>query len=626
MKFLWFVFLFTFVLMNIGHSQGNDLWPEKVDALYTLDEHVYRVEKETKAKYQVHQVIIIFNKDGNQYANVHISEDNFRKCKEISATLWTLDGEKIKEFKTKDFDILKYSGGGVFYEENARQRVANLSHNHYPYKIEISWEMEHNSLFFWPHWLPQRDIPVLKSSYTLILKDAHFPFKSYPLSDSLTASEQKIGDGIRYYWELKKIPPKKTYSQIALPPDYGILFAPGRFTLGKYQTQWSDWKDVGNWYNMLTQGRYLLPEEAHSLVEELTAGLTSEKEKVAALYYFLQNYTRYVAIYLGIGGWQPHGAGEVFRKKYGDCKDLSTFMVALLKEAGIEAYPALTPTRDAISLIKEFPSNQFNHCITMVPLREDTLWLECTADYLAAGDLPPTVEGVNVLVVEPNNSKIVKTPVSKPEENCWKSVIRGSLVGGGRFEFQGDIIATGNVAWKLRNLIIEIPNDYRDRFFQLLLSEQAASSDVQYDTENLTENYDKPLVIHLNGEARKFAKVSSQRIFLNPVMFNAVDYDDIPDEEKREKPFYHNYAFINEDSLILKFPWNYRLEAAPDTVSIKTDFGEYLTRYSYQNEELVFYRRFQIKRAKITPEEFDEYRSFLKQVYKADKAMFVFKH
>lgn len=87
----------------------------------------------------------------------------------------------------------------------------------------------------------------------------------------------------------------------------------------------------------------------------------NDREKIQRLYSFLQNHTRYVAIELGLSNWQPQSAQSVFDNHYGDCKDLTTLMVAMLREVGVKAYPASILTRDHGLLIKEFPANQFNH-------------------------------------------------------------------------------------------------------------------------------------------------------------------------------------------------------------------------------------------------------------------------
>ena len=74
-----------------------------------------------------------------------------------------------------------------------------------------------------------------------------------------------------------------------------------------------------------------------SKVAELTAGASTSLEKMNALATFMQKEIRYVAIQLGIGGWQPHRASEVFQHRYGDSKDKATLLSTLLQQVGIES-------------------------------------------------------------------------------------------------------------------------------------------------------------------------------------------------------------------------------------------------------------------------------------------------
>ena len=121
----------------------------------------------------------------------------------------------------------------------------------------------------------------------------------------------------------------------------------------------------------------------------LQTNLTDTYKKVAVLYDYLQKNTHYVLVTFGIGGLQPYEASYVARNKYGDCKALSNFMVALLKEAGIKSYPvAIWGGEEEREFVKDFPSHQSNHIICAVPIEKDTVWLECTtSQFLPAGYL-----------------------------------------------------------------------------------------------------------------------------------------------------------------------------------------------------------------------------------------------
>ncbi len=64
-------------------------------------------------------------------------------------------------------------------------------------------------------------------------------------------------------------------------------------------------------------------------------------EQARALYNWVATQIRYVGIYLGDGGIVPNYADDTLRNRYGDCKDKSTLLVALLAAKGIEAESAM---------------------------------------------------------------------------------------------------------------------------------------------------------------------------------------------------------------------------------------------------------------------------------------------
>src|ERR1700747_2990480 len=96
----------------------------------------------------------------------------------------------------------------------------------------------------------------------------------------------------------------------------------------------SDWNGMGKWYSNLVSSREAASPQIKQQVADLTSGKTSTLDKMQALASFGQDDIRYVAIELGIGGWQPHPAAEVFSKRYGDCKDKATLLRSMLHEIG----------------------------------------------------------------------------------------------------------------------------------------------------------------------------------------------------------------------------------------------------------------------------------------------------
>ncbi len=127
---------------------------------------------------------------------------------------------------------------------------------------------------------------------------------------------------------------------------------------------------------------------------------------------------RYVAVEVGIGGWQPHPGPQTFACSYGDCKDLSILETSLLTYAGIEAHPTLISIYANRMISPDFPSLLgFNHAILFSLIDGDTVWIDPTCSYCDAGDLPAPDENQLVLLVDSSAGRLIRTPSSRPEDN-----------------------------------------------------------------------------------------------------------------------------------------------------------------------------------------------------------------
>jgi len=89
----------------------------------------------------------------------------------------------------------------------------------------------------------------------------------------------------------------------------------------------SSWKDIGAWYAGLARDRYQVTPAVARKVAELVQGAHSLEDSLRALHRFVAHDVRYVAVSLGIGGYQPRPAAQVLETGFGDCKDKATLFV-----------------------------------------------------------------------------------------------------------------------------------------------------------------------------------------------------------------------------------------------------------------------------------------------------------
>ena len=263
-------------------------------------------------------------------------------------------------------------------------------------------------------WLPQNSetVSVENARYTIVApKDYQVRFKGF---NAMTAPlESAEGTNKIYTWEIKGIPAQKEEEFVSSWNSLSPMLwtAPSTFEAEGYKGDMSTWKSFGQFQFELLKGRDVLPQETRQQVHRMTYTIKETRRKVAVLYEFLQQNTRYVSIQLGIGGWQPFDANFVATKKYGDCKALSNFMIALLKEAGIVGkYVLIKSGRNPPNFLTDFSVSQFDHVICCVPQTKDSIWLECTSEALPAGYLSSFTSDRYGLMVDESGGTLVRTP------------------------------------------------------------------------------------------------------------------------------------------------------------------------------------------------------------------------
>ena len=178
-------------------------------------------------------------------------------------------------------------------------------------------------------------------------------------------------------------------------------------------TTFASWEDVGRWYGGLQKEPLAVTPAIQAKSAELTKGLKTDEEKIRAIYSFVSLKYHYIGLDFGIGRYQPHAADDVLDNGYGDCKDKHTLLAALLKAAGIEAWPALIHTQRKLD--PELPSPaQFNHVITVVPNGPQFIWLDTTPEVAPYGLLLLALRGKQALVIPADRPPSLMTTPENP--------------------------------------------------------------------------------------------------------------------------------------------------------------------------------------------------------------------
>lgn len=160
-------------------------------------------------------------------------------------------------------------------------------------------------------------------------------------------------------------------------------------------TSFPNWGSVAKAFMDRHTPQAAITPEIEKLAKELTADAATEKEKAQRIYDWVRKNIRYIAIYAGIEGWVPHKASDVLANRFGDCKDHTVLMEAMLRAVGIESVPALIQSDYLTFQLTRVPMPSFNHVINYLPGLD--VYLDATAVHTEFGRLPDSDQGKPVV-------------------------------------------------------------------------------------------------------------------------------------------------------------------------------------------------------------------------------------
>lgn len=596
---------------------------ENTHAVVREDDRLFTILSKNRAVFNVRLAVTIFDSKGNHYARERVFYSNLQKVNYLKASVYDADGNQIKKLKNSEIqDVSLYDG--TLYHDNRIKKV-DLSRGNYPYTVEFEYEVEYKYLYHidGTYLLTEENTAAQHVTYKLVYPAALKPrYKAINIDQE--PKKEILDGGIEsLFWSFENIKPVKmepfgpAWNEVV--PH--IRVAPSVFQYEGYEGNMESWESYGKWLAQLNENRGELPESARQKVKELTSHLKTNEEKARVLYKYLQSKTRYVNISLGIGGLQPFPASVVDETGYGDCKALSNYMVALLKEAGIKAYYAtIMAGEDGAPVIMDLPSHQANHAIVAIPNGVDTIWLECTSQTTPFGYMGTFTGDRKAMLVTEDGGIIVNT-IKYPTEKNIQSRTANVYV-----DVTGDAKATVETHYsglEYDDLSGILNNQYDDQKKWILRNTGIPSFDV--NTFNFKE--EKAFVpsadVSINLHLRRLASVSGKRLFLTLNLMNRSTF--IPDaEENRETDIVIKYGYIHYDTINYHLPEDIYPEFMPDPVKISSPFGEYESFCKVVQGNVTYIRKMIIRDGRFQPSSYQDFIQFFKEVNKADNMKLVF--
>ena len=487
-------------------------------------------------------------------------------------------GNVIKKIKKGDLKRTDYTS------EMATDYYT-MYHNYtpprYPITIEYKWTSEMDgSVIMFPTFMPAEayNVQVDKALYTLEAP-ASMMCRYKVLNSDIKVQHNKAGDIDRFTVavnDLKPIDhePNAPASREVLPMVY---FAPSQFEYLGNKGTGGNWQEFGQWIYSLRNDRTVLSPETQSMLHAMTDTCKDDRAKLAVLYNHLEKTTRYVSIQLGIGGMQPFAATDVCRTGFGDCKGLSNYMCAMLECVGIKSLYAIISTNRKRILPDFASANQFNHAIAAAVIGNDTIWLECTNPRLPLGYVHDNIAGHQALLITPEGGKVATLPSHKAQDNTQDTRLDVNLAATGAATMHLNQVSSNE---QYEDHISLIYKDDRDKRIALTKKFHCPAPQLEgaYDITEHKQPFTTPdITIDAIATTSKYASVMGSRMLVPAGVLHSSDKP--RDMSATRKLPIELIGYCDNDTITVKIPEGYSVEALPDSINETNELGTFSQRY-----------------------------------------------
>ncbi len=601
----------------IKTSPGQAEYPD-AGAIVLLNEETFRILSDYTAIEELHILIKILNDRGKaKYGEVKLGYDStYEKIEVEYARTIKPDGTIISVGAKHIRDISEYPEYPLY--SNARLRIISMPELTEGAVIEYKAIKYINKLIngkeFCENYPIQGFEPYLNQRVNLIIPDGYnVNIESYnpgyvEYALSFSPRIERVEDGIKYTWEFNNVP--EIISEPSMSPYIEI-------TPYLCISSLDDWQEVYNWWGSLVVDKINIDEAIEEKTQELIKDKNTQEEKAKAIYHWVASKIRYVGVEYGEAGFEPHYATEIFKNKYGDCKDQSMLLISMLRYAGISAYPVLIGTKGSYLLDEEFPTLIFNHAICLAKVEEKLVFLDPTAETTSFGDLPGGDQDRKVFVFYEKEGKIQKTPLFAPEHN--KAYISMSIdihedetISGTREINTFGEYDQGQRYWLKYTKPVLIEEALKSAINRLSPGGKLLSYEIS-DIEDL--NY--PIEIKMEFEGPKFlTEAGEDRLVPQLGGFST----SLVSRDERSYPI--DFRTLDEFDIIVKIKLaeNLTVKYLPPPIVKDTPWFTYLNKYSFSQGIISFEESLIQKRTLVIPEEYEEYKKICEDLAReADK-------
>lgn len=367
-------------------------------------------------------------------------------------------------------------------------------------------------------------------------------------------------------------------------------------------TSFASYADAAKAYLERAQPKSAVTPGIQKLADDITCGMTDRRQQAQALYQWVNHNIRYVAIFLGFGGVVPHEAQAIADARYGDCKDKTTLLQALLSAKGIASSTALINATDVYWLPSiAMPTTAFNHAITYIP--EFNLFVDATPGKAMFGTLSPQLLGKHALVIQnaKGEPEMMKVPYGESGTHAVQIDTVLELNNQGQITGRSKIQSKGAMDLLARQIMSSLPPGVEPQVASQLLAMTGQSGSGNLIHKDAADT-SKPYVYEATFVLPNAVQLPGPGAMVIPRgikgFLSIADVFGLTTPEQRTLPMIFGNSKITEN-VVLKLPQGMAVSSLPVPVSLETPFGRYTSRAELKGLELTVQRELLLQRPDV---------------------------
>jgi Domain of Unknown Function with PDB structure (DUF3857)/Transglutaminase-like superfamily len=615
---------------------------EKTDAVAVYAEDITVVLSEGKIKTIERRAYKILRPGGRDYGIVAAEFDSNRKITGMKA--WCIPAQG-KDYEVKQGEAVDASLAGVESSElvtDMKERFLRIPAAEPGNVVGYEIETEKRPFILQDRWSFQHRIPVKEARYTLQLPSG-WEYKAIWINH---AEIQPTPSGAnQWQWVVTDVPAIREEDE--MPPWRGVagqmivsLLPPG----GSGKKGFENWNDMARWESGLSQGQRDPSPDIKQKVAALTARAPTTLAKMQAIAAFVQKDIRYVAIELGIGGWQPHPARDIYSNKFGDCKDKATLMSAMLKEIGVDSYYLdINTDRGGVTPATPPLMYWFNHEILGIRLPDSVtdpsliaiythpklgriLIFDPTSEVTPLGQLEGPLQDNYGLLVTEDGGDLIRLPQLDSSASGQRRTAKlkltpeGTLSGDVTEVLRGDYAATQR--YELRSATKDAD---RIKHLETLLSRSLGMFQITSARVGNLDVHDQPFEYIYSFQAINYAKSAGNLLLVRPRVVGNWSSDILEKKEPRKYPVEFRGPMKNTDAVEIKMPAGYEVDELPLAVDAEYSFGSYHSKCEVKDGALVYTRTLEVKELSVPVDKLDQLKKFYRIIASDERSTAVLK-